>query len=292
MRLQSAMSAAFSHSYLKVARALKDEIAEGLPEEGAIFSKTDLLNNISGKKVRSILESERPRSELKELMRSAYTKAKSKRNFSEIKSEFEYLYDRLGYFKDFLTSNMSSLNVVPRNKAFDTNIVEDIEYMLGLVKKTGNKRKVYEETNLNNTSDKEYRIKRPSFRPKREVENEEKLINLFSNILREGIWRELLMNALDALAAGDPDLAHTEVEFYCEPSQLIFENWADNAVDGTNWQESEISKPRGERGFGLYGVRVIATDVLQIADSVRYFERSNRSRVEISMRPGWIVSDG
>jgi hypothetical protein len=291
MRLQSAMSATFSHSYMKTASTLKREINKGLPEEGAVFTKTDLLNVISIRRVRNIVESERPRKAIEDLMRQAYIKSGSKRDFSKIRRMFKYLYSRLNYFNNFLTSNISTLASEPGQNAFSSTIREELKEIFKTVIETANEQVIFEGLDIEFANDKEFRLKKPSFRPERKVKNEENLISLFSNILREGIWRELLMNASEAFATGDPDPSDAEIVFRCEPDQLAIENWADNTVDGAEWSEAEIRKPHGERGFGLYGVKVTAVDILQIAESVRYFERSSRSRVEISVRPGWIVSD-
>lgn len=289
MRLQSAMSATFSHSYMKIASTLESEI-KGLPEEGVVFSKSDLLNNISRRKIKQIIRSENSRAAMEELMRDAYSKSESKRDFSKVKRMFEYLYDRLEYFNDFLTSNMSTLTVEPGNGEFEGTISEDISSMIKKVIRTTDDKEILRESCLELGNNEGFRLKKPSFSPERKVGDAGELTELFSNILREGIWRELLMNAREAFEAGSPDPSDAKLEFYCEPNQIAIENWADNTVSGDSWHEVEIRKPHGEQGFGLYGVKVTAIDILQIADSVRYFERPSRSRVEISVRPGWIVS--
>jgi len=303
-RFQKAMASTYSHSYMKTATSIGKEI-EKLPEEKALATKNEVISHFSSKKVKKVYRSEdryEAKKKINNIISKFYDILSSERDFSRIKSTYKYLYDRLGHLDNLLTSNISDLSIYPKHGGGETDLIsirgeigdvlrgiKDNESGLGYGRISEGMEYLSTE-NIDFEGQNDIYIRKPNFGPDRKAEDEEELTELFREILKEGVWRELIVNVLEAFAVGKPDPSEAWISFRHNDNTLFIRNWANNDVSNGREQVT-IRKPHGDQGFGLYGVRMTATDILQIASTVKYFERPDQSCAEVSMRPGWIADE-
>lgn len=304
MRFQRAMASTYSHSYMKTATTIRREV-DNLPEGENLATKNEIISHFSLGKVKEVYSSEgihEAKSKIKSIISKFYKLVGNRRDFSDIKFSYRYLYKRLSHLDNLLTSNISDLQIYPGSgsrRSDMLNVKEEVNDVLKKIKENEadlGYGKISEGMRYLNTENIEFEgqndiyIRRPNFGPDRKVKDEEKLTKLFEEILREGVWRELIVNILsNAFAVGKPDPSEAWIALRYDDNTLLIENWADNDDVGDGREQKPIREPHGNQGFGLYGVRMTATEILQIANTVRYFERPNQSCVEISMRQGWVV---
>ena len=302
MRFQRVMSSTYSHSYMKTAKTIKDNI-KTLPDKKAVATEKEIKNHIGIRESDDILQSSEAREAMQKLHKyvsEAYKIVGKTRDFYDIKLSYIHLYKRLGHLDNLLTSNISDLRIYPdKDNKEDLRkeiegVISDIrgiEANLGYGEISDGIRYLRNE-NIDLGCGEDIYRRDPAFGPDRKVKKGNELVDIFGQILKEGVWRELIVNALDAFADGEPDPSEAWIKFRREGDTLLFENWADNSDRVSNGREQvKIREPHGGQGFGLYGARMTATDILQIANTVEYFERPTQSCVEISMRQGWIVNE-
>lgn len=300
-RFQKAMASIYSHSYMKTATSISHEI-DKLPEGEDVALEEEVISHFSPKKTQEILSSKGPYVAIKKIKRivsNAYDIVGKERDLSNIKSSYKYLYGRLSHLDKLLTSSIYEVPIYPENKSLDPislrektddalREIKENEAYLGYGRISEGIEYLNDE-NIEFCGKGDIFVRRPYFESYRRLNSKNKLDGLFEEIMKEGLIREVLINILEALADGKPDPSEAWIRFRRIDSTLLIENWADNDASGR--EQVAIRKPHGTQGFGLYGVRMTATDILQIADSVRYFEQPNQSSLEISMRPGWIVDE-
>lgn len=302
VRFQRVMASTYSHSYMKTATSIGKEI-EKLPDGKVLATKNEIISHFSSRKVKKIYSSEdvyEAKRKIRNIISNSYNIVGSTRDFHNIKSSYNYLYNRLGHLDKLLTSNISDLSIYPKSGEQEFNsisISDEIGDVLRRIKENEanlgygriSEGMGYLSTeNVDFEGQNDIYRRKPDFGPDRKVEDEEELTELFREILKEGVWRELIVNILEAFAVEKPDPSEAWISFRHDDNTLSIRNWANNDVSNGREQVT-IREPHGDQGFGLYGVRMTATDILQIANTVKYFERPDQSCVEISMRPGWVV---
>jgi hypothetical protein len=287
---------------MKTASTIEKEV-ENLPEGESFATKNEVISHFDLEKIEEIYSSKgvhEAKSKIKNVVKNAYDIVGGKRDFNNVKSSFKYLYRRLKHLDNLLRSNISELSTYPKSSEEGSdpiNMSKGMRKVFGEIKnheadlgygRISEGIRYINDENIDFGGQNDIYMNRPGFGPDRKVNSEGKLTKLFKGILKEGVLRELIINFLEAFAYGKPNSSESWATLRCDDNTLYIRNWADND-DRDGREQVKIREPHGNQGFGLYGVRMTATDILQIANSVKYFERPNQSCVEISMRPGWIA---